>query len=276
MKYNLDNIKKTQEVQQPTTSSNKDQQEKLKYFKPQMGKNNIRFLPYMSLNETPIETILFYDNKKIGTQYRVVSPRTFGERDILAEAFDTIRRQKGPEAWNVAKNLKAQEKCFAFVIDRDHEELGPQLWELKPEHRNEIFGKMLEDDHVDNDLFDAKSGHDWTVTVKPKMDADGKPQMFNGYPVKTFSFSVRAKSTPLSTDKEQAAKWLDSVPNIAEFYKARMPTEEQQQEILENYLASKQDHEPESTATGNNASSTDDDGVDAETKAKLDEAFAGF
>lgn len=272
MKYNLDNIKKTQEAQVPATKS--DSQDKLKYFKPQMGKNSVRFLPYMSLNETPIETISFYDNKKLGTQYRVVAPKTFKQRDILNEAFETIRKQKGTEAWNVAKNLKAQEKCFAFVIDRDHEELGPQLWELKPEHRNEIFGKMLEDDFVDSDLFDAKSGHDWTVTVKPKMDADGKPQMFNGYPVKTFSFSVRTKSTPLSTDKEQAANWLGSVPNIAEYYKSRLPTEEQQQEILENYLASKQDHEPESTASGN--ASSDDNGVDAETKAKLDEAFAGF
>lgn len=257
MGYSMDAIKA-----RLTTNSDKKQgggtkeKNSTKYFKPVLGPNNtpkeydIRFCPLTNSSGEPIQTIVNYgklsNTVKVGMG-KLISPSQFGMEDPIAVEFEKKRNhpkgknateQERKESWAYAKVLKPEDFCAALVLDRNAEEEGWLLWEFKPDLRDAIYGVMANKDYAEEQMFDADSGYDWTLTVAQKIE-DGKPKSFNGFPCKEFTLLPRRKSSKLHADKKIKDALMKSAYSLEEYYKKFVKTPEELTQLLQAYQEGK-------------------------------------
>lgn len=252
-------------------SSNKD---KTKYFKAAIGEYDIRFLPYEDRDGQPFETVGFYNKLIKFGEPRVVSPGTFGQPDPIKAVFDVLRKKK--ENWNVAKNLQPQDRIYAVIIDRAKESEGPLVWEFSPDVRDKIFGILTSKFNIKKQMFDETVGYDFGLTVTQKKDSGGKPQFYNGNPVKNFEFQPFPEQSPLHKDPKQVKEWLTAMPKLGEMFKNMLMTGEQLEEKCNAFIANLTATTTGPTVEGTNA--TNDRGVtqsmtDKAVSNKIDDAF---
>lgn len=284
MTYNLDRIRNALNKQPVTPAGGKTQFKQSKYFKPGIGKYDLRFLPYLSPEGDPVQEVLYYE-KLTEDGKRIVAPQTFGLPDPIRDLFDEKRREKG--GWAVAKFLKPKKRFYALVIDRKDEAAGPQIWEFSEDVRDSVYAVIVSTDYSDEYLFDADKGYDWELTVVQALDASNKPRTFNGNVVKKFTLNVRKRTSPLHKERATAQKWVEEMPKLSEMFTRMCKTPEELIEIMENFVArlETQGEPKKEEGTDHNASATKGAPAqtvaspvasDAEVDDKLDEAFGGM
>lgn len=268
--YNLDAIKAALTKGDKTATNKTGTASKTVYWKPTIGEHDIRFLPIQSSTGEPFQEVLYYDKF---TERRIVAPYGFGQPDPIKEQFDTLRKTK--EGWEIAKHLRGKERFYAVIIVRGEEDKGPQVWEFSKDTRDTIYGILTHKDNTDEDMLSPEVGYDFTCAVSPVIEG-GKPRLFNGSPVKQINLQARKKPSPLSKDKAQVKKWLDTTPNLEDMFKKQCKTAEELVEVLENFVAKL-----------SGGSSTGDTGMDhTESRTgkalsnpaadKLEDAFSGM
>ena len=124
---NLDAIKKKLESMQNTSKGGGGDYQKTKQFKPQIGKQVIRVVPFKFNKEYPFTEMKFYYG--IGSKKVIASPLNWGEKDPIAEFAKQLRGTNDKENWRLAKKLDPKTRIFAPVIVRGEEEEGVQLWQ---------------------------------------------------------------------------------------------------------------------------------------------------
>jgi hypothetical protein len=239
---------------------------KLPFWKPKVGDNNIRFLPYRDKNGSPFHAISWYDSRLL-SERRFVTPAQWDLedpiQDFLVEAGKT--RQPKP-VWEFMRKISPQETFYAFIIDRDEEEKGVQVWELNSKRTTELFGYLNHVDYQDEDLFDTEKGYDWLVTCKTT------DKTYNGNPVKDVTVSPRRKPSKLTSSKEKTQALLESIPNVEEHFKRWVKKPESINDLLSNALAAATGN---ATSTSENGTSIQEtDGVQTQTQKNVDDAFA--
>lgn len=97
-----------------------------------------------------------------------------------------------------AYQIKAKANSAMWVVDRDHEDLGPQIWAPSWMVNRDICAVSI-DPETNEALWidDPENGYD----ISFKVEQDGV------YP-KVIGLQVSRRSTPLSNDPAQAEKWL--------------------------------------------------------------------
>ena len=272
--YNLDFIKaKLNQLnggdKKGKSTNNKkkfDDQPKLPFWKPKLGDNNVRFLPYRDKNGSPFHAISWYDSRLL-SERRFVAPAQWDMEDPIRDFLVEAGKSRQPRAvWDFMRKVSPQETFYAFLIDRDEEEKGVQVWELNSKKVTEIFGYLNHVDYQDEDLFDTEKGYDWLVKC------EATDRTFNGNPVKNVAVSPRRKPSKLTSSKEKTQALLDSIPNVEEHFKRWVKKPESIQDLLDGALAA---------ATGN-ANSTEEggtsitevEGVPSETQKSVEDAFA--
>ena len=243
----------------------------VKYFKPQLGPNNtpreydIRFSPTANTNGEPIQTIAQYKNvaENIGMRGKLIAPSQFGLEDPIAAAFELRRNtdEKGnkitknsPEeqrkaAWAFAKNLQPVEFAAAQILDRSGEDEW-LLWEFNTEFRDLVFATLMHKDYVNEQMFDAEVGYDFTLTVSHKNGKDGKPSFFNGYPVKDFKLVPRRKPSKLHAKADVLKKLQGAALNLEDYYKKMLlPTDKLLEKLDEFVIAFKDEAGAPATST---------------------------
>ena len=232
--YNLDAIKAALTKGDKTASTKGSTGTKTAYWKPTLGEHDIRFLPIQNSTGEPFQEVMYYDKL---SDRRIVAPYCFGMPDPIKEQFDELRNsKKHPDGWAIAKHLRAKERFYAAVIVRGEEDKGPQVWEFSKDTRDAIYGILTHKDNTDEDMLSPDVGYDFTCAVTPVIEG-GKPRTFNGSPVKQINLQARKKPSPLSKDKAQAKKWLDTTPNLEEMFKKQCKGAEDLVEVLENFVA---------------------------------------
>jgi hypothetical protein len=203
---NLDAIKKKLESMQskPTGGGANNQ---TKRFKPQIGKQTVRVVPFKYNKEFPFTEMKFYYG--IGSKKVIASPLNWGEKDPIAEFAKQLRGTNDKENWRLAKKLDPKTRIFAPVIVRGEESEGVQMWEFGKEIY-EAFLQMAADEEV-GDFTDIMMGRDIKlVTVGP--DSTG-----TAYNKTTITPSM--KTSPLTEDTKSLELWLDDQVNPKESYK---------------------------------------------------------
>ena len=204
---NLDAIKKKLESMQKTTNNGGNNYPKSRRFKPSVGKQTIRVVPFKYNKDYPFTEMKFYYG--IGSRKVIASPLNWGEKDPIAEFAKQLRGTNDKENWRLAKKLDPKTRIFAPVIVRGEEAEGVQMWEFGKEIY-EAFLQMAADEEV-GDFTDIMNGRDIKLTtVGP--DTTGTP-----YNRTTISPSM--KQTQLSNDKNSVETWLDDQQNPKETYK---------------------------------------------------------
>jgi hypothetical protein len=106
---NLDAIKKKLEMMQskPTSGGANNQ---TKRFKPQIGKQTVRVVPFKYNKEFPFTEMKFYYG--IGSKKVIASPLNWGEKDPIAEFAKQLRGTNDKENWRLAKKLDPKKPYF--------------------------------------------------------------------------------------------------------------------------------------------------------------------
>jgi len=205
---NLDAIKKKLESMQKTSNGgSNNNSSNVKRFKPSIGKQTVRVVPFKYNKEFPFTEMKFYYG--IGSRKVIASPLNWKEKDPIAEFAKQLRGTNDKENWRLAKKLDPKTRIFAPVIVRGEENEGVQLWEFGKEIY-EAFLQMAADEEV-GDFTDIMTGRDIKLnTVGP--DSTGTP-----YNKTTISPSM--KTSPLADDKSTVEKLLNEQENPLDMYK---------------------------------------------------------
>ena len=205
---NLDAIKKKLESMQKTSNGgSNNNSSNVKRFKPTVGKQTVRVVPFKYNKEFPFTEMRFYYG--IGSKKVIASPLNWGEKDPIAEFAKQLRGTNDKENWRLAKKLDPKTRIYAPVIVRGEESEGVQLWEFGKEIY-EAFLQMAADEEV-GDFSDIMSGRDIKlVTVGPES---------TGTTYNKTSIAPSMKTTSLSEDSKLIEKWLEEQENPLDLYK---------------------------------------------------------
>jgi len=205
---NLDAIKKKLESMQKTTNGgSSNNSSNVKRFKPTVGKQTVRVVPFKYNKEFPFTEMRFYYG--IGSRKVIASPLNWGEKDPIAEFAKQLRGTNDKENWRLAKKLDPKTRIYAPVIVRGEESEGVQLWEFGKEIY-EAFLQMAADEEV-GDFTDIMSGRDIKlVTVGPEA---------TGTQYNKTTIAPSMKTSALSEDSKLIEKWLEEQENPLDLYK---------------------------------------------------------
>jgi len=188
------------------------------FWKPPVGKVQIRIVPSKYNDNSPFKELLFY----YGIDKPVmISPLNFGEKDPIADAVKQLRQTSDKENWRLAKKLDPKMRIFTPVIVRGEEDKGVRLWQFGKEMYLELMS-IADDDDI-GDYTDVAEGRDFTVdTVGPEV---------TGTNYNKSSIRVKTKQTALSEDAAEIKQWLDNQPNPEEVFK-KWSYEEMKQSLI--------------------------------------------
>jgi hypothetical protein len=203
---NLDAIKKKLESMNKSTSSGGNANQ-VKRFKPSVGKQTVRVVPFKYNKEFPFIEMKFYYG--IGSKKVISSPLNWGDKDPIAEFAKQLRGTNDKENWRLAKKLDPKTRIYAPVIVRGEESEGVQLWEFGKEIY-EAFLQMAADEEV-GDFTDIMTGRDIKLTTV------GPETTGTKYNKTTIAPSMKTSS--LSKDEKEVTLWLEEQPNPKESYK---------------------------------------------------------
>jgi hypothetical protein len=175
------------------------------FWKPPVGKVQIRIVPSQYNDKSPFKELLFY----YGIDRPVmISPLNFGEKDPIAETAKQLRQTSDKENWRLAKKLDPKMRVFAPVVVRGEEDKGVRLWQFGKEIY-EAFLQMAVDEEV-GDYTDVMEGRDIKLTtVGPES---------TGTPYNKTTVAPSMKNSPLG-EAEQVRLWKDNQPNPKELFK---------------------------------------------------------
>lgn len=213
-------------------------------FKPVIGKQQIRILPSKFDTENPFLEMLYYYN--IGNKKVIASPLNWGEKDPIHEFSKSLRGTNDKENWRMAKKLDPKMRISVYVIDRNDEAKGVQVWEFG----KEIYETLLNyatDEEV-GDFTDVMVGRDFKlITVGPES---------TGTQYNKTTIQPTMKTIPLSTDAKLVEKWLDEQPDIKNAYPP-LPFETIK-EALQEWLSPDEDEEVSEEETESQVETIDD------------------
>ena len=205
----------------PTQNTQKTDYTKI-FWRPTVGKQQIRIVPSVYNSANPFKELKFYYGI---TNKVMISPLNFGEKDPIHLFAQKLREEYNKENYVLAKKLDAKTRIFAPVVVRGEEDKGVRLWQFGKTVYEELLALAVDEEI--GDYTDIAGGRDLTVeTVGPES---------TGTPYNKSSVRVRLKTSPLSEDSNTVQTWLKEQPNPEELFKRY--TFEEMKSALEKWLS---------------------------------------
>ena len=200
------------------------------YWRPTVGKQQIRIVPSAYNPSNPFSELKIYYGI---TNKVMLSPLNYGEKDPIALFAAKLREEYTKENFVMAKKLDPKTRYFVPVIVRGEEDKGTRLWQFGKQVYEELLALAVDDEI--GDYTDIVNGRDLTVeTVGPES---------TGTPYNKSSIRVRLKTSPLGDDAALVEKWTSEQPNPNEGLFKKF-TFEEMKSALEKWL-SPEDNEEE-------------------------------
>jgi hypothetical protein len=218
------------------TFNNKGQsKEKIDYtkifWKPKVGKHQIRIVPSKFNKSTPFREVYFHYGYTKGP---ILALTNWGEADPIAEAAQKLRKSDNPDHWQMAKKISPKMRVFAPVIVRGEEQMGVRLWEFGKEIYTQLMNIAMNEDY--GDFTDIQDGRDFIV--------EGVDDVVAGRKVVKCILTPRVKTTPITEDANALKTYLEEQPDILTINKKH--TYESLKEIFEKW-ANPTEEEEDST-----------------------------
>ena len=197
---------KLNNLQQKNTPNQKTDYSTI-FWRPTIGKQQVRIVPSAHNSDNPFSELLFYYGI---TNKVMISPLNFGEKDPISAFAAKLREgEYNKENYVLAKKLDPKPRVFAPVIVRGEEDKGVRLWQFGKQIYEELLS-MAMDDEI-GDYTDIVSGRDFSLeTVGPES---------TGTNYNKTSVRPRMKTSQLSESKEEVETWLNNQPNPTEVFK---------------------------------------------------------
>ena len=192
------------------------------FWRPQVGKAQIRIVPSAYNPSNPFKELKMYYGI---TNKVMISPLNFGEKDPIHLFASKLREEYNKENYILAKKLDPKTRVFVPVVVRGEEDKGVRLWQFGKQVYEELLALAMDDEI--GDYTDIVNGRDITVeTVGPES---------TGTPYNKSSVRVRLKTSPLSEDASQVETWTKEQPNPEELFKRY--SFDEMKSALEKWLA---------------------------------------
>lgn len=192
------------------------------FWKPTIGKHQIRVVPSAYDKTNPFKELKFYYGI---TNKVMLSPMNYGEKDPINEFVQKLYDTNDKSNYDLARKLKAKTRIFVPVVVRGEEEKGVRLWQFGQNIYTELLS-MATDEEI-GDFTDITNGLDFTLeTVGPES---------TGTQYNKTTVRAKRQNNPLSKDAEQVKLWLDKQPNpLEEFKKFSF---DEMKDALQKYLS---------------------------------------
>jgi len=231
----LNAIKQKLDGLQQKTQTGPKKDYSLIFWRPTVGKQQIRIVPSKFNENNPFTELKFYYGI---TNKVMLSPLNYGEKDPIALFASKLREEYTKENYVLAKKLDAKNRIFVPVLVRGEEDKGVRLWQFGKQVYEELLSLAVDEEI--GDYTDIVSGRDLTIeTVGPEA---------TGTQYNKSSVRVRLKQTQLSDDAAQVETWSNTQPEPkAEFKKF---TFDEMKSALEKWLAPEEGEGDVSEPTG--------------------------
>jgi hypothetical protein len=190
------------------------------FWKPKVGKHQVRIVPSKFNKSTPFREIYFHYGYTKGP---ILALTNWGEADPIAEAAQKLRKSDNPDHWQMAKKITPKMRVFAPVIVRGEEEMGVRLWEFGKEIYTQLMNIAMNEDY--GDYTDIQDGRDFIV--------EGTDDTVAGRKVVKCILTPRVKTTPITDDATALKTYLEEQPDIFAINKKH--TYESLKEIFEKW-----------------------------------------
>ena len=233
-------------------------------WRPQEGEEaTIRLLSFPDNDGQPFKERWFYYN--IGNNPGLLAPYQFGQPDPIQELINKLRDDGSKESYELAKKLYPKMRSYAPIVVRGEEDRGVRIWAFGKTVYQSILNIMLDEDY--GDVTDPIDGRDVKVVCTK---APGRMWAMT-------EVRPRGKQSRLSSDGDQAKKWLDEIPDLDDMYTCK--TYEELEKIVNDWLNgddgdSNSGFEHRSTSSTQQTTDTTDTSDTPKKYKNLDEAFA--
>ena len=202
-------------------------------WKPSVGKQVIRILPYIHTPDYPfIELLFYYDFGKTW-----LSPSVSGNADPVIEycngMIDSSKKLSKEEFATIMKlkrKLLPKDRVYVPILVRDQESEGVKFWGFAKTIHMELLSIIDDPDY--GDITDPTKGRDVTIEYIPAAK--------EGEFAKT-KILVKPNISPISTDSEVLEK-IKAMPNLIKTFTE--PTYNELNNALKTYLQSSPSEEP--------------------------------
>ena len=211
-----------------------------RFFRPEMGEQDIRFLP--SVDKDPFKEYWFHYN----IRSTVMCPkRNFGEHCPVCEYATSLWQEGTDESKKMAKDLFSRQRFFANVLPRANEAEGPKLYGFGGVLFKKLLKTTLDPDY--GDITDIENGRDVKLAYE-KAEGDRFP---------SSDISVKPNITPAVKGKAAQKELLEQIKTIDSFMERKSPKEVE--EILEKFLDDPMADKGERKQYGSSVDKTTDD-----------------
>jgi len=256
MAINLDSIKnRLQSLQQQSTDKGSKRATD-DIWKPEVGTQQVRIVPYIHNKENPFIELYFHYN--VGKR-SYLSPITFGNPDPIVEFAEKLKQTGSKEDWLNGRKLEPKMRIYAPVIVRGQEDQGVKFWGFGIQVYQELLSYIADPDY--GDITDPVNGRDIVVEVRPPADT-GK-----SYP--ETNIRIKPNKTQVSDNKDIIAS-LKNQKKITEIFNEY--TYDELKEVLEKWLNPEEESEVATDYTETTASSASNN--TSSTKNQIEDAFA--
>lgn len=201
MSLNLDAIRNKLNSLNATDGSNN---RKNNIFKPEIGKTQVRIVPYQFNKENPfIEGFFHYG---LGNR-TYMSPTTYGEADPIVEFAAQLKQTGNREDWQLGRKMEPKMRVYLPVIVRGKESEGVKFWGFGKTVYQQLMNFMVDPDY--GDITDLRTGRDIVITYTAASGAGNYP---------TTEILVKPNQTPATEDKAIAETIINGQTNFYEVF----------------------------------------------------------
>ena len=163
LKQKLDTLQQKQSTGQKRDYS-------LTFWRPTVGKQQIRIVPSAFNPKNPFTELKFYYGI---TNKVMISPLNYGEKDPIALFAGKLREEYNKENYVLAKKLDPKTRVFVPVIVRGEEDKGVRLWQFGKLIYEELLSLAVDEEI--GDYTDIATGRDLTIETVEGFDNTAQP-----------------------------------------------------------------------------------------------------
>ena len=210
------------------------------FWKPEEGTHQLRLV--CPPNGDPFFEAYYHYGMGAEGKTTVLSPRTNGDADPIAEWGTTLWNEGTEGSKEAAKRFWPKMRIFAPVVVRGEEDKGVRWWGFSKTTYENLLNVVLDPDY--GDITDTSSGTDIRIDYGKK----------SGQAFPSTDIRPMRKSSALAATDEAIEKLISTVPDTATAFE-RVSLEECER-ILQETLGGEATHDKEATRYDNTTTTT--------------------
>lgn len=188
------------------------------FWTPPEGNSQVRIVPYVHNPGNPFTALQIYFKLIPNSNAPVLSPKTYGEKDLIFDFAMECKESKDPKKVELAKKLFPATKVYAPVIVRGREGEGIKFWSMSKTNYEDLKNLIINGGA--GDIADLNNGRDVLINHTK----------IHGKSSGTIRVVTHPESSVATQDKE-LLEAIKNVPVISEMYERQSP--ERLRELLQ-------------------------------------------